>query len=48
VLLEATATSSKRLELVPGSLHGTFLVLGSPAVRERLLEFFRAPARVAP
>lgn len=46
VLLDATATSAKRLELVPGSLHGTFLVMGSPAVRQALLTFVRAPSRV--
>ena len=43
-LHDATATQSKRLELVPGSLHGTFLVMGSPAVRQALLEFVRRPA----
>ncbi len=42
-LYEATATSEKRLELVPGSLHGVFLVNGSAAVRALLLAFARDP-----
>lgn len=46
VLYDVTATSAKRLELVPGALHGTFLVMGSAAVRTMLLGFLRAPGRV--
>jgi pimeloyl-ACP methyl ester carboxylesterase len=42
-LFDATATSEKRLELVPGSSHGTFLVDGSPAVRALLRAFVRDP-----
>jgi pimeloyl-ACP methyl ester carboxylesterase len=42
-LYEATATSEKRLEIVQGSLHGVFLVDGSPAVRALLRSFVRDP-----
>jgi pimeloyl-ACP methyl ester carboxylesterase len=41
-----TATAAKRLEVVPGSLHGTFLIDASAAVRKLLLAFARNP-RVA-
>ena len=44
----ATATPEKRLELVPGSLHGTFLVSGSGRVRTLLLRFLRDPAGTVP
>jgi alpha-beta hydrolase superfamily lysophospholipase len=47
-LYDATGTAEKRLEVVPGTLHGTFLVMGSPAVRKLLLEFVRAPAATVP
>jgi pimeloyl-ACP methyl ester carboxylesterase len=42
-LHDATATTQKKLVVVPGSLHGTFLVDASPAVRKLLLAFVRAP-----
>ncbi len=47
-LYEATGTAEKRLELVPGSLHGTFLVQGSARVRTVLERFFRNPAAAVP
>jgi alpha-beta hydrolase superfamily lysophospholipase len=47
-LYEATGTSEKRLELVPGALHGTFLVQGSARVRTILERFFRGPAGAVP
>ena len=43
-LYDATATDEKRLEVVPGTLHGTFLVDGSGAVRALLRSFVRDPA----
>jgi alpha-beta hydrolase superfamily lysophospholipase len=43
-LYEATATAEKRVEIVSGSLHGTFLVNGSPAVRSLLRAFARDPS----
>jgi len=42
----ATGTDEKRLEVVPGSLHGTFLVDGSVAVRALLRSFIRDPTAV--
>jgi alpha-beta hydrolase superfamily lysophospholipase len=42
-LFDATSTPAKRLELVSGSLHGTFLVTGSTSVRGLLLAFARDP-----
>jgi pimeloyl-ACP methyl ester carboxylesterase len=42
-LYDETATDEKRLEIVPGTLHGTFLVDGSVAVRRMLLAFVRDP-----
>ena len=47
-LYDATGTSEKRLELVPGALHGTFLVQGSARVRTVLERFFRGPAAAVP
>ena len=47
-LHDATGTAEKRLEVVPGALHGTFLVSGSPAIRKLLLAFLRAPAATVP
>jgi pimeloyl-ACP methyl ester carboxylesterase len=47
-LHDATGTADKRLELVPGSLHGTFLVDGSLRVRTLLLRFLRDPAGSVP
>ena len=47
-LHEATATAQKKLEIVPGSLHGTFLVGGSQAIRTALERFVRNPARSVP
>lgn len=44
----ATRTAEKRLELVPGTLHGTFLVDGSPRVRSLLERFVRNPAGSVP
>jgi pimeloyl-ACP methyl ester carboxylesterase len=45
---DATGTSEKRLELVPGTLHGTFLVDGSARVRTILEQFLRDPAGAVP
>ena len=47
-LYDATGTTEKRLELVPGSLHGTFLVNGSLRVRTLLERFLRDPAGTVP
>jgi pimeloyl-ACP methyl ester carboxylesterase len=47
-LYDATTTAEKRLELVPGSLHGTFLVAGSARVRALLGRFLRDPAGTVP
>ncbi len=47
-LYDATGTTEKRLELVPGSLHGTFLVQGSARVRALLEQFLRDPAAAVP
>jgi alpha-beta hydrolase superfamily lysophospholipase len=44
----ATATREKRLLIVPGSLHGTFLVAGSPSARKLLTRFVRDPAATVP
>jgi hypothetical protein len=38
----------KKLLVVSGSLHGTFLVGGSPSVRTLLTRFLRNPARTVP
>ncbi len=43
-LYDETGTDEKRLEVLPGSLHGTFLVDGSAAVRALLRSFVRDPA----
>jgi alpha-beta hydrolase superfamily lysophospholipase len=48
VLYDSTGTSEKRLELFPGSLHGTFLVDGSPPARAALERFLRDPAGAVP
>jgi alpha-beta hydrolase superfamily lysophospholipase len=42
-LYEATGSPDKRLELVPGALHGVFLVNGSGPVRALLERFSRDP-----
>jgi pimeloyl-ACP methyl ester carboxylesterase len=47
-LHDATGTTEKRLELVPGALHGTFLVDGSARVRRLLERFLRDPAAAVP
>ena len=47
-LHESTATTEKKLELVPGRLHGTFLVAGSASVRATLERFVRSPAASVP
>lgn len=47
-LHDATGTREKKLEVVPGSLHGTFLVDGSPRVRTLLARFLRDPAGTVP
>jgi len=47
-LFDATGTAEKRLEVVPGALHGTFLVMSSSAVRALLLDFLRDPANAVP
>jgi pimeloyl-ACP methyl ester carboxylesterase len=44
LLYEATPTAEKRLELVPGSLHGVALVAASARVRSLLEAFARDPA----
>jgi alpha-beta hydrolase superfamily lysophospholipase len=44
----ATGTREKAIELVPGALHGTFLVDGSSRVRIVLERFLRAPAASVP
>lgn len=47
-LHDATGTPEKRIVLVPGSLHGTFLVDGSARVRGILEGFLRDPAGSVP
>ena len=47
-LHEATGTPEKKLLVVSGSLHGTFLVGGSPSARGLLTRFLRNPARTVP
>jgi pimeloyl-ACP methyl ester carboxylesterase len=47
-LHDLTGTPEKRVTLVPGSLHGTFLVDGSARVRAELERFLRAPAAAVP
>jgi pimeloyl-ACP methyl ester carboxylesterase len=47
-LHDATGTAEKRVELVPGALHGTFLVDGSSRVRRLLEQFLRDPAGSVP
>jgi pimeloyl-ACP methyl ester carboxylesterase len=47
-LHDATGTREKRIVLVPGSLHGTFLVDGSSRVRSVLERFLRDPAGSVP
>lgn len=47
-LYDATGTAEKRLELVPGSLHGVALVAGSAPVRTLLEAFLRDPAGTVP
>jgi alpha-beta hydrolase superfamily lysophospholipase len=47
-LYEATGTAKKKVELVPGSLHGTFLVASSTHVRTLLERFLRDPAETVP
>jgi pimeloyl-ACP methyl ester carboxylesterase len=43
-----TATGEKRVEVVPGALHGTFLVDRSARVRALLERFLRDPAGTVP
>ena len=47
-LHESTGTAEKKLALVPGNLHGTFLVAGSASVRGTLDRFVRSPAASVP
>jgi pimeloyl-ACP methyl ester carboxylesterase len=47
-LHDATGTREKRIVLVAGSLHGTFLVDGSSRVRSVLERFLRDPAGSVP
>jgi pimeloyl-ACP methyl ester carboxylesterase len=47
-LHDTTGTSEKRLELVPGTLHGTFLVDDSLRVRTILDRFLRDPPGAVP
>jgi pimeloyl-ACP methyl ester carboxylesterase len=47
-LHDLTGTAEKRVVVVPGALHGTFLVDGSVRVRAELERFLRSPARAVP
>jgi alpha-beta hydrolase superfamily lysophospholipase len=47
-LFEATGTTEKRVEVVPGSQHGVALVAGSARVRALLESFLRHPAGTVP
>ena len=47
-LYDTTGTAEKRLELVPGNLHGVALVAGSSGVRTLLEAFLRDPAGTVP
>ncbi len=47
-LHDATGTTEKRVEIVPGSLHGTFLISGSTRARALLTRFLRNPAGTVP
>jgi alpha-beta hydrolase superfamily lysophospholipase len=47
-LHDATGTSEKRLEIVPGTRHGTFLVGGSARARSLLVRFLRDPRGTVP
>lgn len=47
-LYDATATTEKRVEVVPGSLHGVALVAGSSRARTLLEAFLRDPAGTVP
>ena len=47
-LFEATGTAEKRVEVVPGSLHGVALVAGSARARALLESFLRDPAGTVP
>jgi pimeloyl-ACP methyl ester carboxylesterase len=47
-LHDLTATAEKRVEVVPGALHGTFLVDRSIRVRALLERFIRDPAGTVP
>jgi pimeloyl-ACP methyl ester carboxylesterase len=47
-LHDATRTAEKRLELVPGSLHGVSLVAASARVRSLIEAFVRDPAGTVP
>ena len=46
-LYDATGATTKRLELVAGSVHGVALPAGSPAIRALLEQFVRDPAATA-
>lgn len=47
-LHDATSTKEKRVEVVPGTLHGTFLVSGSSRIRSLMLRFLRDPVTTVP
>ena len=47
-LHDATGTTEKRVEIVPGSQHGTFLVSSSARIRTLLEQFLRDPAGTVP
>ena len=47
-LHDTTGTTEKRVEIVPGSQHGTFLVSSSAAVRALIEQFVRDPAATVP
>ena len=47
-LFDVTGTAEKRVEVVPGPLHGVALVAGSPRVRTLLESFLRDPAGTVP
>jgi alpha-beta hydrolase superfamily lysophospholipase len=47
-LYDATGTAEKKVEVVPGSLHGVALIAGSARVRALLEAFVRDPAGTVP
>jgi dienelactone hydrolase len=47
-LFDATGTSEKKVEVVAGALHGTFLVGGSARVKAILERFLKNPSAAVP